>query len=204
MKKPLGAADERIAALKKAKELVGSARDADAHAFACGADGMVDFTEPEFLVRAKVDAIVAAVDLQRLRQTSRAAREIAEFRGFAMALHDFDAVERLERANENGGGGFGRFTHDVEHEVVAVIEKNVDMAGREIHRADARRWPAKMVSSRIARRIRLGLNDAATDTADREIVHDHFANQEARELNGVFREFGAPNPANRDLWVLLL
>jgi len=99
MKKPLGAADERIAALKKAKELVGSARDADAHAFACGADGMVDFTEPEFLVRAKVDAIVAAVDLQRLRKTSRAAREIVEHGGFAMALHDFDTFERLEGAN---------------------------------------------------------------------------------------------------------
>src|SRR5215472_9483611 len=165
---------------------------------------MIDFTKPKFFICAEIGAVVAAVDLQRLREASRAAREIAEFRGFAMALHDFDTIERLERANENGGGGFGRFTHDVEHEVVAVIEENVDMAGREVHRADARSGPAKMVPSRIARRIRLGLNDAATDTADREIVHDHFANQEARELNGVFREFGAPNPANRDLWVLLV
>src|SRR5438067_13891395 len=39
---------------------------------------------------------MAAIDLQRLREAARPAREIEEFGAFAMALHDFDALEPLE------------------------------------------------------------------------------------------------------------
>src|SRR5690349_18367732 len=85
-----GAADEGIAAFKEAQKLVGGAGDADAHAFADGARGTVDFAKPEFFVFAEVHAVVAAIDLQRLREAARPAREIEEFSGIAVALHDFD------------------------------------------------------------------------------------------------------------------
>ena len=86
LKKALEPADERISAFEEAKKLVGGAGDADAHAFADGASWMIDFAKPKFFVRAQINAVVAAVDLQRFRKAARAAREIQKFGGFAMAL----------------------------------------------------------------------------------------------------------------------
>src|SRR5438132_1338144 len=108
LKQPPGAAHEGIAALKKAKQFVGRARDADAHALADAAHGVVDRAKPEFFVRAEIDSVVAAIDLQGFCETPRPAREVQELRGFAMPLHDFDSFKRLERANQNSCGGFGR------------------------------------------------------------------------------------------------
>src|SRR5262249_11544059 len=89
--KTLGAADKGIAALEKTKQLIGGASDADANAFGDGTHGIVDFAEPEFFIRAEIDAVVAAIDLQRLCQAPRTARKMQELGGFAMALHDFDS-----------------------------------------------------------------------------------------------------------------
>ena len=177
---PFGAADERIAALEEAKEPAGGAGDADAHAFADGAGGVADFAEPEFFVFAKIHAVVTAIDLQSLREAARPAGEIAKLGGVAMALHDFDAFERLERANQDSRGGFPRLAHNVEHEVRAVVEENVDVAGGEIHRADAQRGPAKMMPSGIARWVRFGFDDAAAHASGGKFVNHDFADEEAR------------------------
>src|SRR5579864_1027706 len=91
MKEALGAADERIATLEEAKQLVGSAGDADAYTLGDGTRWMIDLAKPKFFVCAEIDAIMAAVDLQSLREAPRAAREIQKLGGFAMPLHDFDA-----------------------------------------------------------------------------------------------------------------
>ena len=196
---PFRATDEGVATLKKTKQLIGGAGDADAHTFADEAGGMVDFAEPEFFVCAEINAIVAAIDLQRLREASRTAREIQKLGGFTMALHDFDSFKRLERANQNGRGGFGRLANDIEHKVRAVVEENVNVAGSKIHGFDARGGPAEMMPGGIARRIRFGLNDAAADAAGGKFVHHDFADEEAREFDGVLGKFGAVNPANGSL-----
>src|SRR5215469_2893103 len=180
LKEPLGAAHERIAAFKEAKQFVGCAGDADAHTLADAGHGIVDRAKPEFFVRAEIDAVVPAVDLQGLREAPRPAREVQEFRGFAMPLHDFDAFQRLERAYQNGGGGFRALAHDVEHEMGAVVEKNVDVAGSQIHRTDSRRGSPKMMSGGIARRISFGLDDTPADASGGKFVHHDFADQETR------------------------
>src|SRR5216110_2876411 len=69
LKQPPGAAHEGIAALKKAKQFVGRARDADAHALADAAHGVVDRAKPEFFLRAEIDSVVAAIDLQGFCET---------------------------------------------------------------------------------------------------------------------------------------
>lgn len=196
MIEPLGAADEGIPALKKTKQLIGGARDADAHAFAEATGGMADFTEPEFFICAEINAIVATIDLQCLCQAPRAAREIQELGGFAMALHDFDSFERLERANQDGGGDLGRFAHDVEHEVGAIVKENVDVAGSKIHGFDARRGAAEVMPGGIARRISLGFDDPAADAARGKFVHDDFADEEAREFDSVLGKLRASDPPN--------
>jgi len=198
MKEPLGAADVGIAALEEAQKFAGGAGDADAHAFADGADAMVDFAEPECFVFAEIHAVMAAIDLQRLREAARPAREIEEFGAFAMALHDFDAFERLESANQDGRSGFGRLADDVEHEMRAIVEENIDVAGSEIHGFDARRGPAEMMPGGIARRIRFGLNDAAADATGGKFVHHDFADEETRKLDGVRGKLGAANAADGD------
>src|SRR5579859_5460316 len=106
MKEAFGATDEGVAAFEKAEQFAGGAGDADAHAFADGSRRMIDFAEPEFFVFAEIHAVVASIDLQGLREAAGTAREIEERGGFAMALHDLNSFERLESANQNGGGGF--------------------------------------------------------------------------------------------------
>ena len=124
-------------------------------------------------------------------KTSGAAREVEQASGAAMVLHKLDAIERFEGANENGGGGSGRLTHDIEHEVGAVIEKNIDVALSEIHGADARSRAAEVVAGGITGRIGFGFDDAATEASGGEIVDDDFADEESREGDGARRKFGA-------------
>lgn len=196
MKEALGAADERVAAFEETKQLVGGAGDADAHAFADGACGLADFAEPEWFVFAEIHAVMAAIDLQGLREAPRTAGEVEELGSFAMALHDFDAFQRLERANQDGCGGFGRLADDVEHEVRAIVKKHVDVAGGEVHGFDARSGPAEMMTGGVARRIGFGFDDAAADASGWKFMHHDFANEETREFNSVGRKFGAANAAN--------
>src|ERR1700675_2660294 len=98
-----------------------------------------------------------------------------------MTLHQFDAIERLESANENRCGGPGGLTDDVEHEVRAVVEKNVRVAAGEIHGANARRGTAEVMTSGIAGRVCFRFDNAAAEASTREIVDDHFADEEAGE-----------------------
>lgn len=203
MKEALRSADEGIAAFKEAKEFIGGAGDADAHAFADGTNSMINFTEPECFVFAEIHAVMAAIDLQGLREAPRAAREVQELSGFAVALHDFDSLERLERANQDGRGGFGRLAYDVEHEVRAIVEENVDVAGSEIHGFDARRGAAEMVAGGIAGRVGFGFDDAAADATGGKLVDDDFADEETRKLDGVRGKLGAADVSNGDFRVRL-
>src|SRR5690242_13354142 len=159
---------------------------------------MVDFAEPEFFVFAQIQAVMAAIDLHSLREAAGAAGEIEEFGGLAVALHDFDAFERLEGADQDGGGGFGRLADDVEHEVCAVVEENVDVAGSEVHGLDARRGAAEMVTGGIAWRIGFGFDDAAADATGGKLVDDDFADEETGEFDSVFGQLGAVDAAKGD------
>ena len=70
----LGTANERIAAFVEAKELIGSAGDADSNAFDDSADGMLRHAKPELTGSTKVEAVVAAVDLKGSGKAAGAAR----------------------------------------------------------------------------------------------------------------------------------
>ena len=139
---------------------------------------------------------MAAVDLQGLREPSRAAREIEKARGLAMPLHELDALEGFERTDQDGRGHTLGFADNVQHEVRAVVEENVDVAGRQMHGTDTRSRAAKMMPCGIARRISLGFHNAAAYAASGQVVDHHFANQETRELDGTGRKFRAEQPAN--------
>src|SRR5437879_13101197 len=82
LKQPPGAAHEGIAALKKAKQFVGRARDADAHALADAAHGVVGRAKPELFVRAGMDSVVAAIAVQGSGEAPRPASAAPEARAF--------------------------------------------------------------------------------------------------------------------------
>lgn len=181
----LGAADERIAAFEETQRKIGRARDADANSFADGAGGMLCHAEPERAGCAEVYAIVAAVDEKGGGQAAGAAGEIEKATGVAVLLHQFDSIERLKGAYENGGGDSCWLADDVEHEVRAVVEKDVGVALGEIHGANARGGAAEMVAGGIARRIGFGFDDASADAAIGKVVDNHFADEEACKGDGV-------------------
>jgi hypothetical protein len=191
-KQSFGAADKGIATLVETERALGSAGDADANGFGDGAGGSSDGSEPQRARVAQVQSIMTAINPKSGGQTSGAAGEIEQPVGVAMILHELDAIEWFEGANENGGGGARRLTHDIEHEVGAVVEKNINVALGKIHGADARGWATEMVASGITGRIGLGFDDAAAEASGREIMDDDFADEEAREGDGARGKFGAP------------
>ncbi len=203
-KKALRAADEGTAALVKAKHLIGGARNADADSFSDWTEVMTGFAQPERAGSAEVETVVAAVDLKSGGKPSGAACEIEKPSGLAVALHELDAIEGFERADENRRGDSCGLAHDIQHEVRAVIEKNVGVAWSEVHRANARSGAAEMMSRGITRRVGLCFHDAAAQAAHGKIVDDNFSNKEASELDGVGRKFTAAQSANGEsLWRFL-
>jgi hypothetical protein len=194
----LGAADKGIAALVKAKELIGGTGNADADGFSDGANGMVGFAQPQRAGGAKVEAVVAAIDLKSGGEASWTAGEIEKPGGLAMALHELKAFERFESADEDRRGGSHGLAHDIEHEVRAIVEKNVGVARREVHRTDARSWTAEMMPRGIAGRIGLRFHDAAAEASRGEIVDDNSSDKETSEIDGVRRKFSAAKAADRE------
>ena len=114
-----------------------------------------------------------------------------------MLLHQLDAIERFNGANQNRRGGSGALADDVEHEVRAIVEENVRMAMGEIHRANTRRGPAEVMARRVARRIRFCFDDAAADASSRKIMDHHFADEKAGEGDGIGGKFRAAKRTDR-------
>ena len=158
---------------------------------------MVAFAKPKRALRAEVSAVVAAPDLECGSKAPRAAREIEKPVALAVALHKLDALERFERSDENGRGDSGALAHDIEHEVRAIIEKNIGVARGEIHRANTRSRAAKVMSGGVARRIGFRFHDAPAEAAPGEIVDDNFPDEEACQLDSTSRKLRATKTANR-------
>jgi len=198
------AAHERIAALVEAKSTLSGARDADPNGFADSAGRKIRGGEPQRSAAAQIQAVVATVDSKSSGEAAGSARQVERTSGFAMALHEREALEGLDRADENRSRGSLRLADDVEHVMRAVIEEYVCMAGGEIHRANSRSGTAKVVSRGIAGRVGLDFHDAPADAAGRKIVHHDFANEKACELNRSDRKFRPLQAAKRKFFVRMV
>ncbi len=141
---------------------------------------------------------MGAIDLKRSSEAAGSAREIEKPDGLAVTLHEFNALNRLEGSDENCSGDSRGLAHDIQHEVRAIVEKNIGMAGREIHRTNARSWALEVVTRRVAGRIGFGFHDAAAEAAGGEIVDDGFSNEETGELDGVIWKLGTAEAADRE------
>jgi hypothetical protein len=88
--------------------------------FGTGIAGRRDVAEPQRTRGAKVDAVDATVDVQRLGKPARTAREIVETICAALALHLLGPFDRLKRADQHSTADSGEFGADIEHEVIAI------------------------------------------------------------------------------------
>src|SRR6266513_3336877 len=194
----LGAADKGIAALVKAKELIGGTGNADVDGFSNRANGMAGFAQPERAGGAEVEAVVAAIDLKSCGEASWTAGEVEKPSSLAVALHELQALKRFEGANEDCRGGSHGFAHHIEHEVRAIVEKNVGVAMSEIHRTNARSRAAEVMSRGIAGRIGFRFHEAAAEASRREVVDDDFPDEETSEHDGVRGQLRAAETANNE------
>jgi hypothetical protein len=101
------------------------------------------------------------------------------------ALHERHAVQRFDRAKEDGGTfAFGLGRH-IDHVGGTVHEPYIRMARRTKKRAVVRAEPAISVTRRIADRICLGFDEAPAHAAFGRIVDETFADHEPRELDRI-------------------
>ena len=178
--------------------MIGGTGNANADGFSDGANRMAGFTQPEGAGGAKVEAVVAAIDLKSGGQASGAAGDIEKPSGLAVALHELDALKRFEGADEDRRGSSHGLAHDIEHEVRAIAEKNVGVAMSEIHRTNARSRATEVMSGGVAGRIGFRFHDAAAEAARGEIVDDDSPDEETSEHDGVRRKFSAAKAADSE------
>jgi hypothetical protein len=141
------------------------------------------------------------IDLQGCRQAPGTARQIQKTMGLAVTLHELDAFQRFQGADQDGRRDSLGLAHNIQHEMRAIVKENVGMARCKIHRADARGWTAVMMPGGIARRIRFRFNDAAAEASGRKFVDDDFSDEEASQSYGVRRQLRAAQAADGDFWL---
>ena len=167
--------------------------DADPDAFADHA--WVDWggllvvgSEPERAFPAKVEAIQRAVDPQGGGEPPGSARQIAEALDAAPLPHDRNAVQRLQRPDQDTGADARRLARHVQHEGGAVGQVDIGVAALEKQRAVARGHPAIGVPGGVAHDIGLGLDDAPAGDAFRQRPHHQPADEKAGERGGIDRQ----------------
>ena len=125
----------------------------------------------------KFDPVIPFVDVHRLRQASRAAREVEQTSCAAPPLHESDAFQRFDRAHQNSRAGACFLARDVHHEAGTVCEIHVGVSVRKEERTPAGRKASKRVPCRIADRIGFGFDNAAGEAHAWQFVHQRLADQ---------------------------
>jgi hypothetical protein len=201
------AADEGISALVEAQQAAGGLGDTNSHADAqsdvfresrgLAAPWRDQFGEPERSGFTEIDTVEASINLQGGSQPAGTACEVEEASRFSANFHLLYAFDGFERANEDASADARQFGGHVEHEMIAVGEIHVRMTPVEKHGAIARSWSAKVMCGGIARRIRLGLDDASAEPSLGEFADDDLANEKPRQGHRGDGQFGASKPTEQ-------
>jgi hypothetical protein len=112
----LRAAYERAAAFVEPIRTMNVAGDADPDADADFARAPNRVSKPQFTGRAQIHPVIPFVDLHGLREAPRSAREIEQASRAATPLHEADALQRFDRANQDPRAHARFFARDVHHE----------------------------------------------------------------------------------------
>ena len=124
-------------------------------------------------IGAQVDAVVAAVDPERLAQLAGPVGEEAIRLAASAAPHDLDTAQRDQPSQQDGLGiAVGAGDH-IGAEVHAVREVDVEVSGRPEHRRVARRSAAEGMAGGVVGAIRLDFDDApCARSRDEDLVEE--------------------------------
>jgi hypothetical protein len=115
----------------------------------------------------------------------------------APRLHQRNAFQRFERAQQDAGPDAGRLTRYVAHERCAVGQIDIGVTTFEKQDPAARCEPAEGVAGRVPGRIGLGFHKPSRGDAVGMLTDQDFADQVARERHSADRQFGTVEAAGR-------
>ena len=118
-----------------------------------------------------------AVDGESLAEAARASGQFEPLLSLAVCLHEVDAVDRLDCADEHRGARAVRPGHDV-GAVTRMDRVHIGPARRAEYGVVALGFPARGVAGRVAfGQVGLGLDDAPGEPPPIQCSHKQFANQ---------------------------
>ncbi len=147
------------------------------------------------LPRAQIQTVSRLLDAHRLSQSPGSAGEIHKARYAAIALHDFDTLDRFERPDQHSGANAGLFARDIHHPARTIGKINVGMASCKKKRAVSRRPASKSVRGRITNGIRFRLDDPPAHPPFSQIVDQCFSEQVTCEFNRIDGKLSTPKAA---------
>lgn len=186
-----GAADEGVACLEEAQGAVHFTGDADAHSCAYARRVTNCGSQPEGAIGTEIDTVQALIDVQRSGEASRPSGEICEFVSVTEALHEADAFERLDGAQEHSSTNAGFFGGNVEHVGRSVDEIDVSKSPAQKKRLVSGGLSAEGVAAAIARRVSLNLDNAAAHPGSPGLTHNGFPDEITGEFGGITWQVGA-------------
>jgi hypothetical protein len=113
--------------------------------------------------------------IERLAEATRPRAQQRRVVDTPSRAHSFDVMRGLERSQKNGGSDLILVAHDVGAPVDPVRAVDVEPSARTEHRRVASCPTAVRMARRVVRRVRLRLDDDATDTVDEERPADEVA-----------------------------
>ena len=135
------------------------------------------FFDPQLAAGGEVPGVVTAVDRQRLAEPRRAAGQVEHVLHAAPRVHQRQAIERLDGADQDGAAQADVFRHAVEAPP-GVDHIDVGVPRRAEHRRVAPRHSAIRVASRIAAaQVGFGFDDPPAAEALRRLPHQPLADQ---------------------------
>ena len=167
---------------------LGTFGEADAHALADRIHRSTVVPDPQASAPAQVQPVVPQIDAQGFRQAPRPARQVAQTRGVAGALHVLNAGQGFEGAQQHAGADAGSFARHVEHVRGAVAQVDIGVAGFQKKRAVARGHAAERVTSRIGLQVGLGLDDTSAEQPLAHFAYDDLAQKESSERDRIARQ----------------
>jgi hypothetical protein len=134
----------------------------------------------------QIGAILRPRDPHGFRQVPRTLAKVVNLsRRAAPAPHHLDSLERIERANQDGGRRAVGFGDDVHHPVDAVVQIDVRMSCGAVHGGVPGRGPGRRVARWIGLAdVCLHFDDGAARADAAPIVNEYFAKQIASNVEG--------------------
>jgi hypothetical protein len=124
-------ADEWTTALEETQRPISFLSDADAHAYPDSPGRACSCAEPKLAGTAEVNSIKLSRDPKCFGETSWPARKVNHALRVAIALHAFDAFERLDSSKQHAFSDAFALAGNVEHVMIAVHKIDVRVSAFE-------------------------------------------------------------------------